>query len=101
VERIMKYFGVIADNGKRGFDSWNESAKRHNLTIVSYLEDLDAVILLGELENLEKFADEETYAWAPEAVKDYAFDTMEEAKYDIEMFIHETIEEIDIIWKDI
>jgi hypothetical protein len=97
----MKYFGVVADNGKRGLSSWKESAERHNISIVSYLEDLDAVILLGELENLENFADEETYAWAPETVRDYTFDTIEDAKYDVEMFIiHEIIEEVNIKWDD-
>jgi hypothetical protein len=98
----VKYFGVIADNGKRGFQSWDEAAKRHNLKIVSYLEDLDAVVVFGKLENLESFAQKETYSWEASNVKDYAFDTIEEAKEDVDMFIiHELFGVGEIIWKDI
>ena len=96
-----KYWGAIADNGARGFESWSESAQNHNLKIVSYLPNLDAVVLFGELEDLERFADEETYAWDSADVKDYAFDTIEDAKYDIEMFvIHEVTEHIELHWED-
>lgn len=98
----MKYFGVIADNGARGLTSWKESAELHNLEVISYLEDLDGVVLKGELKDLENFAQKETYSWDAENVKDYVFDTAEEAKYDVEEFIiNELNTDGDIIWKDL
>lgn len=98
----MHYFGVVADNGERGLASWKESAKRNNVKVVSYLPGVDAVVLKGELEDLENFAEEEMYSWEKEIVKDYAFDSMEDAKYDVEMFC---ISELDypegMMWKDL
>jgi hypothetical protein len=98
----MKYFGVIADNGARGLNSWKEAAKRQGVKVVSYLSGVDAVVLEGELENLKNFAEEETYSWDAENVKDYVFDTAEEAKYDVEMFcISELGYPKQMLWKDL
>lgn len=96
----MKYFGLIADNGARGLECWKESAERHNVEITSYLEDIDGVVLKGSIEDLERFAGYEMYSWEVEEVKDYCFETEEEAKHEVEQFIISKLDwEYDLLWQ--